>query len=146
MLERTYIIPLRREWLKSPKYKRAKKAVIALKQFISRHMKAEESNVRLGKYLNLEVWKHGIKNPPGKIKVNIIKDDKGIVKAEFFGAPKDEVKKEETKTWKNEEKKQEVKTELTVDETKDVKVDETKKTVSEHNNVEQTKEQKQKEL
>ena len=41
-LERTYIIPLRREWLKVPEYKRTNKAVKAIRQFIVRHMKIYE--------------------------------------------------------------------------------------------------------
>lgn len=91
-VERTYTIPLRREWLKSVKYKRAKKAVKAIREFLMRHMKASLENVRLGKHLNLELWKHGIKNPPSRVKVNVTKDDKGVVVAELFGAPKAEKK------------------------------------------------------
>jgi len=85
-LERTYTIPLRREWLKSVKYKRAKKAVRAIKEFLVRHMKTGVENVKLGTQLNIELWKHGIKNPPSRIKVNVTKDDKGMVRAELFGA------------------------------------------------------------
>ena len=91
--ERTYTIPLRREWLKSVKYKRAKKAVRAIKDFLTRHMKTDVANVRLGTHLNIELWKHGIKNPPSRIKVNVTVDDKGMVRAELFGA-KLEKKKE----------------------------------------------------
>ncbi len=91
-LERTYTIPLRREWLKSVKYKRAKKAVRAIREFLMRHMKAPLENVRLGRHLNLELWKHSIKNPPSRVKVNVTKDDKGVVMAELFGAPKEEKK------------------------------------------------------
>lgn len=91
--ERTYIIPLRREWLKSVKYKRAKKAVRAIKEFLQRHMKTDMANVKLGTHLNIELWKHGIKNPPSRIKVNVTKDDKGMVRAELFGV-KPEPKKE----------------------------------------------------
>ncbi len=119
MLERTYTIPLRKEWLKSPKFKRTKKAVIALRQFLSRHMKTDEENVRLGKYLNEFVWSRGIRTPPPRVKVNVVKDDKGIVKAELVGAPKEEKKEEKTEkkaavvkeTPKVEEKKAEVKKE-----------------------------------
>lgn len=96
-LERTYIIPLRREWLKAPKYKRAKRAVNALKNFLCRHMKVEKhlasKQIKLGPKLNLEIWKRGIKNPPPRVKVNVSKNDKGIVYAELFGAPKFEEKK-----------------------------------------------------
>ena len=95
-LERTYTIPLRREWLKAPKYKRAKRAVSAIRTFLCRHMKVEKhtatKNVKLGPQLNLELWKHGIKNPPSRVKVNVSKDDKGVVRAELFGAPKFEEK------------------------------------------------------
>ncbi|MBW2969781.1 60S ribosomal protein L31 [Candidatus Woesearchaeota archaeon] len=94
-MERTYVVPLRKGWLKAPKYRRAKKAVNTLKEFLVRHMKSED--VRLGRYLNMELWKHGMKNPPSKIKVNVSKDDKNVVKAELFGAPVEEVKKPEEK-------------------------------------------------
>jgi ribosomal protein L31E len=91
--ERTYIIPLRREWLKSVKYKRAKKAVRAIKDFLQQHMKTDAANIKLGTHLNIELWKHGIRNPPSRIKVNVTKDDKGMVRAELFGI-KVEAKKE----------------------------------------------------
>ena len=82
-LERTYTIPLRREILKVPRYKRAKKAVTAVKQFLSKHMKSED--VRIGSQLNEELWKHGIKNPPTKIRVIAIRE-KNIIRAEKEGA------------------------------------------------------------
>jgi len=94
-LERTYTIPLRKGWLKAPRYKRAKKAVNTLREFLSRHMKSED--VRLLPELNLEIWKHGMKNPPSQVKVNVIKDDKGVVKVQLFGKPMAEEKKEEEK-------------------------------------------------
>ena len=94
-LERTYTIPLRKGWLKAPRYRRAKKAVNTVKEFLVRHMKSED--VRLGTNLNLEIWKHGMRNPPSRVKVNVSKDDKGTVRAELFGAPVVEVKKEEKK-------------------------------------------------
>ncbi len=94
-LERTYIIPLRKGWLKAPRYKRAKKAVNTLREFLSRHMKSED--VRLLPELNLEIWKHGIRNPPSQVKVNVVKDDKGVVKVQLFGKPMAEEKKEEEK-------------------------------------------------
>lgn len=78
-----YVIPLRKEWLKTPKYKRAKKAVIAVRQFLKRHLKA--SDVKVGPTLNLELWKHGIKNPPSRIKVVAEKDKDGIVRVELVG-------------------------------------------------------------
>ena len=55
-LERTYTIPLRIEWLKTPKYKRAKKAVHAVREFTEKHMKCK--NVLIGPKLNLKIWEH----------------------------------------------------------------------------------------
>ena len=107
VLERTYNIPLRREFLKAPKWNRAKKAVSAVKKFVSKHMKSDD--VRLGKYLNLELWKHGIKNPPHHIKVECKKDDKGLTRVEIVGAPvekpKEDKKPEKEEKPAKEEKK-----------------------------------------
>jgi ribosomal protein L31E len=83
-LERTYTIPLRKEFQKAPKYRRAKKAVNALRAFVAKHMKCE--NVLIGPRLNLKLWERGIKNPPHHVKVNAVKDDKGeSVRVELFG-------------------------------------------------------------
>ena len=101
-LERTYIIPLQSSILKVPMYKRAKKAVKTVKEFLTKHMKAKE--VKLGDNLNKEIWKHGIKNPPHKVKVLTSRDSEGIVKAELFGhkledvAVKKEVKEQKPKS------------------------------------------------
>src|SRR3989338_3187591 len=81
VLERVYIVPLRREFQKVPSYKRAKKAVKALREFIAKHMKSE--NVIIGKYANQLLWKNGIKNPPHHVKVTAVKDEKGKVTAEL---------------------------------------------------------------
>ena len=102
-LERTYNVPLRKEYRKAPKYKRAKKAVKALREFIAKHMKAALDNVKIGKYANLEIWKKGIKNPPHHIKVLAVKEEEKV-NVELVGAPV--VKKPEVKGKKTEEKKE----------------------------------------
>lgn len=103
--ERTYNIPLRREFLKVPRYKRSKKAVSAVRKFLSKHMKSD--NVKVGKYLNLKIWERGIKNPPHHVKVTAKKDEDGTVFAELAGAPaeKKETKKEEAKEKKEKAEK-----------------------------------------
>ncbi|MFH1510663.1 MAG: 50S ribosomal protein L31e [Candidatus Woesearchaeota archaeon] len=85
VLERTYNIPLRKEYLKAPKYRRAKKAINAAREFLIRHMKSK--NIKLGDELNKKIWSCGIKNPPHHIKVAAIKYDDGTVKAELVGFP-----------------------------------------------------------
>ncbi|MFH1682543.1 MAG: 50S ribosomal protein L31e [Candidatus Woesearchaeota archaeon] len=112
VLERVYNVPLRREFLKVPRYKRGKKAVNALRSFLVRHMKSDK--IFIGKYANLKIWEHGIKNPPHHIKIVAKKDEDGKVIAELEGAPvekpiepvkKKTVKKEETKDEKTKEEK-----------------------------------------
>jgi|TARA_Y100000294_G_scaffold178114_2_gene207705 large subunit ribosomal protein L31e len=104
VLERIYNVPLRREYLKAPNWKRTPKAVKALRQFISKHMKSD--NVIIGRYANLHLWKHGIKNPPHHIKVNAVKDEKGKVTAELVdlsGKAKRELEKQKEVDKKKEE-------------------------------------------
>ena len=100
-LERIYTIPLRKEFSRAPNYKRTKRSVRTIREFLQKHMKCD--NVKLGKYLNLELWKNGRKNPPPRIQVKAIKDkikikdkDVEIVKAELINAHI-EFKKEEKK-------------------------------------------------
>lgn len=73
-MERLYTIPLRKEFSKAPNYKRTSRAITAIRTFAQKHMKCEI--VKIGKHLNLEMWKHGRKNPPPRIKVKMIKEKK----------------------------------------------------------------------
>lgn len=136
--ERTYVIPLRREFLKAPLYRRTKKATTALKEFLTKHMKSQD--VRLGRDLNEFIWKHGIQNPPSRVKVTVTKDDKGVVKAELFGSKYQEMTKEDREnlqkeTEKKETKKQEKKTEAK-------EVEKPKKEIKSKAKVEQKQEEK----
>ena len=92
VIERTYNVPLRKGWLKVSRYKRSKKAVKTLVEFMYRHMKSE--NIKVGKYLNEKIWKHGIKNPPHHVQVKAIKNDEGKVMVELVGAPEEKPKEE----------------------------------------------------
>lgn len=88
-LEREYIIPLRRSWKRVARYKRANKAIKAIKEFLVRHMKIRDGDlkkVKLDKYLNEFVWFRGIKHPPIKIKVKAIKEG-DIIRAELAEIP-----------------------------------------------------------
>ncbi len=108
-LERTYNVPLRKEYMKAPRWNRTKKAVIALRQFLAKHMKSEK--VQLSKELNEEMWKHGIQNPPHHVKVNAVKDDKGVVKADLFAVEKPASKKKDGSKKKEVKAKKAVKVE-----------------------------------
>lgn len=90
IIEREYIVPLRNEWLKVPKYKRANKAVKALKEFMVRHMKIYDRDLRrikIDEVLNNEIRKRGIKKPLAKVKVRAKKYDNDIVRVELVDIP-----------------------------------------------------------
>ncbi|MEK6955724.1 MAG: 50S ribosomal protein L31e, partial [Nanoarchaeota archaeon] len=116
--EKLFTIPLRKEFLKAPIYKRSSKAVRAVKQFIVRHLKTEKVNV--GPQLNLQIWSRGKSNPPTRVKVHAMVRD-GIGFVELVDVPfaavitkedkkdskkKPSVKKEESKTDNKEMRKE----------------------------------------
>jgi len=127
ILERVYNVPLRREYLKVANWKRTKKAVKALREFIVKHMKSE--NVILSNYVNKELWKHGIKNPPHHIKISAKKDEKGKVMVELAELPakaKRELEKQKAADEKKEDKKKAEETSKKPEEKKEEKTPETK--------------------
>ncbi|MFA5953825.1 MAG: 50S ribosomal protein L31e [Candidatus Pacearchaeota archaeon] len=78
-VEREYIIPLREKCRPVPRYKKTPKAVKTVKEFLVRHMKIRDRDlrkIRIDSDLNEILWFRGIKNPPHKIKVKAIKDSK----------------------------------------------------------------------
>jgi len=89
-IEREYIVPLRKGWLKVPEYKRASKAVKTLKQFLAQHMKVYDRDLRkikIDQVLNNEIRFRGMKKPPARIKVKAKKYDNGIVRVELVDIP-----------------------------------------------------------
>lgn len=98
-LERIYNIPLRREWEKAPRYKRAKKAVKAVKEFLVRHMKVYDRDlekIKIGRWLNMHIWERGIRKPPTMIKIKATKDG-DVVRVELVELPKKAKREEEKK-------------------------------------------------
>ena len=92
--EKIYTVPLRRGFLKAKNYDRARKSVVVLKTFLKKHTKKD---VKIGKYLNLELWKRGRKHPPGKVKIRVEGEEDNII-AELIDAPREEkVEKKEDK-------------------------------------------------
>ena len=140
--ERIYTIPLRKEFLKAPRYKRTKRSIKTVREFLKKHMKTDY--VKIGKYLNLELWKHGRKRPPSKIQVKAVKDkgkikdqEVDIVKVELVNLPKkalEEIKAEEEKKKKSKKKK--------VKEEKKKEAEEKKEEVKEEEKTEEEKEKK----
>jgi len=126
VLERTYNVPLRKEWLKVARNKRTKKAVKALKEFLMKHMKS--TDILIFRELNLHLWKNGIRNPPHHVKVNAVKDDTGVVKVQLFGVKIEEKPKEKKVSKKEEDLKKDLGLEKMVEKPKEeVKEEKTKK-------------------
>jgi len=115
ILEREYIVPLRKEFRKVPEYKRANKATKALKEFIAKHMKVYDRDLRKIKIdilLNNEIRFRGMRKPLAKIKVKALKNDDGTVNVKLVNIPKHikfelarEAKKQVEKSKKEESKK-----------------------------------------
>jgi len=130
--EKEYIIPLRMEWAKVPRYKRANKAIKSIKEFLARHMKVRDrdlNKIKLDSYINEFVWRRGIKKPPAKIKVKAFKEGE-IVRAELSELPEKfkfkkarEEKREQkaTETTKGKVKKPEEKPEEKKEESEETK-------------------------
>ena len=78
--ERYYTIPLAKEYQKSPTWKRSKKAVKAVREFLEQHMKPI-GPVYISQDVNERIWEKGIKNPPRKIRVRVTRSIDGIVRA-----------------------------------------------------------------
>jgi len=55
-LERVYIVPLWRSWVRKRGIRRAKKAVNYLRRFISRHMKTPD--VKISEEVNRYIWRN----------------------------------------------------------------------------------------
>ena len=75
--EKTYTIPLRHVWVVTPRGRRAPRAVRDVRDYVSRHMKAEE--VAISNEINSAIWSRSINKPPRKITVRAVKDKEGKV-------------------------------------------------------------------
>lgn len=89
ILEREYVIPLRKAILRVPRYRRTGRAIKAIKEFVAKHMKIENrdvSNVRINVDFNNEVWFRGRASPPFKVKVKAVKEG-DVVRVDFVEIP-----------------------------------------------------------
>ena len=92
--DRTYNVPLGRAWIYT-KQRRSKRAVKLLREFAIRHGKSEQ--VKISEEISEQIWENGIRNPPRKIKVRLVKDKDGLVTVNTLESAKTEVKEIEKK-------------------------------------------------
>ncbi len=99
-LERIYVIPLRGAY-EGVRTKRSRKAIKIIRNFISKHMKAELEDIIISQAVNSAIWKRGIQKPPRKIKIKAVKSGE---KVSVMLLDEKELPKEEPKPAKKEEK------------------------------------------
>ncbi len=91
--ERIYTIPLRKA-KRARRNKRSARAAKLVREFLLRHMKAEE--VKLNDEINRKLWERGAEHPVPRIRVRAVKKDDGSVEA-FLAGGKAESAGEELK-------------------------------------------------
>jgi len=92
MEEKIYTINLRKELIKTPRWKRANKAISLIREFIKRHMKTDK--VKINASLNERIWSRSREKPPMRVRVKATKEADGTVRVELFEMIEEEVKEE----------------------------------------------------
>ncbi|MBR2254316.1 MAG: 50S ribosomal protein L31e [Candidatus Methanomethylophilaceae archaeon] len=77
-VERIMVVPLRKT-KQAPRTRRANRAVKETREFVARHMKAEQDKIWFDASVNEAIWARGIRNPPNKITVKAVKYEDGLV-------------------------------------------------------------------
>ncbi|MCX8162933.1 MAG: 50S ribosomal protein L31e [Candidatus Micrarchaeota archaeon] len=122
-IERVYTFNLSKAF-KTVRQKRAKRAVKLLKEKVARHLKTTPENVKLSNALNSYLFSKSMKNPPKKVKIRAIKEEK-ILRVYLFdekiGQKEEKKEKKEKNVQANKEQKEEKKEEKKPEEKKETK-------------------------
>lgn len=113
MVERIYTINLRKATLNTPRWKKSKRSVAVVREFLKKHMKTDE--VKIGKSITEKIWQSGNQNPPNKIRIRVVEIEEGegeekkkVIKAELLGViTSEDLKEEKEEEVKPEEKEEE---------------------------------------
>jgi len=113
MTERIFTINLRKAILNAPRWKKSKRSVAVVREFLKKHMKTDE--IKIGKSITEKIWKSGNQNPPNKIRIRVVETEEGegeekrkVVKAELLGViTSEDLKEEKEEEVKPEQKKEE---------------------------------------
>jgi len=100
--EQIYTIPLKavKDY---PNWKRGNKAIKVIREYLSKHMKVAEDEIKISKEINEIVWERGIEKPPRKIRVKAVRSEEGVT-AEVVEAEKASEKAAEKESKKAEKK------------------------------------------
>ena len=102
--EKLFVIPLKELKVRRMN-KRSSQAVVMVRRYIARHMKAEEEDIWIDPRINELIWKRGIQKPPKFIRVKVSQlEEEGKIGVEL---PKEMGEEGEVPPEKKEEKKEE---------------------------------------
>jgi large subunit ribosomal protein L31e len=76
--ERVISLRLRKAIEGGPNYERARRAVKYIRKYVSKHFHVEPSQVKISNEVNEQIWLHGGKNPPIKIRIVCVKKDNKV--------------------------------------------------------------------
>jgi len=140
MAEQIITLNLRRGFIKTPTWRKSKRAANEVRDQVMHYAKVNE--VTISKWVNELIWAHGAKNPPAKIKLRLDVDkEKKTAKAELFELPA-KAKKEIAKLKSQEDKKKKTDAAKAAKEEKEVEFK--KKKEEEQKKLEEAKQQKEK--
>lgn len=80
LLEREYVIPLRRVYFRQRRG-RAARAIRLIREFVMRHLKVER--VAISEKLNEYIWSRGVEKPPRRVKVKVVKTEEDKAKVDL---------------------------------------------------------------
>ncbi len=79
--EKIYTIPLKAV-RGVPRWQRCNRAIKEIRNYLAKHMKADQEKIHLDASINEIVWGHGSKKASSKIRIKAMKFEDGVVEAE----------------------------------------------------------------
>lgn len=79
--EQIYTIPLK-STRRVPRWQRSNRAIKEIREYLAKHMKADQEKIHLDASINEKIWERGSKKVPSKIRIKAMKFEDGVVEAE----------------------------------------------------------------
>ncbi|MDI6639778.1 MAG: 50S ribosomal protein L31e [Methanocellales archaeon] len=79
--EQIYTIPLK-STRRVPRWQRSNRAIKEIREYLAKHMKADQEKIHLDASINEKIWERGNKKVPSKIRIKAMKFEDGVVEAE----------------------------------------------------------------
>ncbi|MBU2617428.1 MAG: 50S ribosomal protein L31e [Euryarchaeota archaeon] len=79
--EQIYTIPLK-STRRVPRWQRSNRAIKEIREYLAKHMKADQEKIHLDASINEKIWELGSKKAPSKIRIKAMRFEDGVVEAE----------------------------------------------------------------